>query len=132
MSDEVLVEHDDGPGGIAEQHVAEENILQRVAFQHQPLVRRITGDQPGEIARRSIFDREIGRQFPIEAGDAFLGCPQLAVVAFRVLERGFHGVDHERLAGLFEYCCAHVWFLVSLGDPCQPDSSSLSASPRSR
>jgi len=98
-----LIEHDKRPGRIGIHHFVQEAIFQRIAIQHQALVRRIAGDQPGKVSRLGIFDREIGRQFAIKRGDAFARGPQLAVVAFRILERGLHGMaapqSHRTRAG---------------------------------
>jgi hypothetical protein len=82
-----LIEHHQGPRRIAIEHVVKEDILQRIAFQHQPLMRRIARDQPAKVGGLGIFDREILGQFTIERGDPFAGCPQLAVLTLGVLER---------------------------------------------
>lgn len=87
-----LIEHHQRTGRVAAQYLVKEDILQRIAIEHQSLMRRIARDQPGQVSRLGIFDREIGGQFAIKRGNAFAGCPKLAVVAIRVLECGFDRV----------------------------------------
>ena len=82
-----LIEHHDRPVRLAQRDLVEEHVLQGRAFEHQPLMRRILGDQPRQIGDIGIFDREALGQFAIEAGDAFASRPQLAVLALGVLER---------------------------------------------
>jgi hypothetical protein len=79
-----------GRSRIGLEHVFKVHVFQRVAFQHQPLVRRVARDQPGKIGGRCPLDREIGRQFAVERSNALARRPQLAMIAFGVEQRGFH------------------------------------------
>ena len=70
-----LIEHNQRPCRLAQQNVIEENIIKRVAFQHQALMRRILGDKPRQIGGLGIFQREILGQFTVERGNALAGGP---------------------------------------------------------
>ena len=54
-----LIQHDDGPRGVAFQHLVEENIVERLAFQHQSLMRRVMRHHPAQIRCLRIFHRKI-------------------------------------------------------------------------
>jgi hypothetical protein len=83
-----LIEHHDRARGIFIEHIVEENVFQRLAFQHQTLMRRVLGHQAAQIDRLAVIDVEALGQFAIEAGDALARGPELAMHAIRVLERG--------------------------------------------
>jgi hypothetical protein len=82
-----LIEHHDRARGIFIEHIVEENVFQRLAFQHQTLMRRVLGHQAAQIDRLAVIDVEALGQFAIEAGDALARGPELAMHAIRVLER---------------------------------------------
>ena len=131
-----LVEHQHRPAVLAD-HVIEEYVLQRRAFEHQPLMRRIARDQPGEIVRIGILDGKIRRQFAVEGIDALTRRPQLAVLALGVLERRFDRVPPPQayLSGAGAPAAAsalhppgapaHRPFLFALGHGARPASAAI-------
>ena len=56
-----LIKHDQGPRRITMQHIAEVDILERIAFQHQTLMRGIVRYQSGKIGTLSPLHLEISR-----------------------------------------------------------------------
>jgi hypothetical protein len=82
-----LVKHNDGPGRIAIQNVAQEDIFQPVAFENQSLMRRIARDQTRKISTLRIFEREVFGQIAVKRCYAFARCPQLTVLTLRVVKR---------------------------------------------
>jgi hypothetical protein len=66
-----LVEHDDRAARVAVDHVAEMQLVEREAFEHEALVRRIARDEPAEVGDLGVFERKVrlaarrrARQFP--------------------------------------------------------------------
>ena len=55
-------------------------------------MRRIARDQPAQIGGLGIFHHEIRRQVAVKRGNRLAGCPQFAVDALGVLQRGLHRV----------------------------------------
>ena len=76
-------------GQIAVEHVRQVNVGQHVAIEHEALMRRVAGDQPGEVGGRGPFHRKIGRKLAVERIDALARRPQLAVIALRIVQRRF-------------------------------------------
>ena len=87
-----LVENHQGPRRIAGEHLVEEQVRQGLAIEHEALVRRIARYHPGKVGHVGPFHRKIGRKFAIERGHALAGRPQLAVLAFGIHQRRFHGM----------------------------------------
>jgi len=85
-----LIEDNDRPAIRLVQHFVQEQIVKRLAFQDQALVWRIARNQPRQIRRLGVFDREIARQFSVKGGYAFAGRPQLVMTPSGIEQRGLH------------------------------------------
>ena len=87
-----LIEHQHRAGVVAPggEQLVEEDILERIDLQHQPLVRCIARHHPAEIGDIGIDDRQHRRQFQLR--QRLTRAPQLARGAFGIGERGRHGM----------------------------------------
>jgi hypothetical protein len=128
-----LVENDDRAVGVALEHVGQVHLVERQAFEHQPLVRRVARDESGEVGAVGVLERKVGRQFAVERGEALARGPQLAVAARGIVQRRFDRVAAPQPDGALRRAAgaasalhasgasAQVSFVVSLGHaaPCQ-------------
>ena len=70
-----LVEYHHRPARVGVEYFVEVQLIERLALEHQALMRRVACDQAREVGNLGEFEREVRRQLAVERGKAFARRP---------------------------------------------------------